>query len=85
MKVHKASAAHEATYQELCAIINRHASELSPVEILAVAANMVGKLVALQDQRTMSPDRAMQIVAKNIEAGNKQVLDSLANSDARKC
>ena len=49
-------------------------------ELLAVAANLVGKLVAMQDQRTMTPAEAMEIVAMNIEHGNKQVLDQLAAS-----
>ncbi len=68
---------HEVVYQELCELVNRHARNLSPLELLAVAANMVGKLVALQDQRTISPMMAMEIVAKNIQFGNQQVLDEL--------
>ena len=68
---------HEVAYQELCALVNRHASKLSALELLAVAANMLGKLVALQDQRSITPSEAMEIVAKNIEYGNQQVLDQL--------
>jgi hypothetical protein len=50
---------------------------MSALEILAVASNMVGKLVAMQDQRTVSPQMAMDTVSRNIELGNNQVLDDL--------
>lgn len=69
---------HEVAYQDICALVSKHASKLSAAELLAVAANMVGKLVAMQDQRKMTPDAAMEIVAKNLELGNSQVLANLA-------
>lgn len=60
---------HEIAYQELVALVRRQtdAHGLTSLEMLAVAANMVGKLVALQDQRKVTPALAMQIVAKNVE------------------
>jgi hypothetical protein len=63
---------HEIAYQELVALVNRHASKLSALEVLAIASNMVGKLIALQDQRKTTPEKVMQLVAANIELGNKQ-------------
>ncbi len=80
MRVIKARPEHEIAYQDLCALVNRHASKLSALELLAVAANMVGKLVALQDQRTVTPALAMETVAQNIESGNQQVLAQIAHS-----
>lgn len=71
---------HEVAYQELNALIGKHAAQVSAVEMLAIAANVVGKIIALQDQRTMTPDKAMTIVAINIELGNQQVLDELQKS-----
>lgn len=70
---------HEVAYQELVALVNKHAGHLDAMEMLAVASNMLGKLVAMQDQRKVSPSMAMEVVAHNIEHGNKQVLDQLAN------
>lgn len=64
---------HEATYQELLTLISRHPN-LSGVEMLAIAANMVGKLIALQDQRTMTLEKAMEIVNENVLLGNQQVI-----------
>lgn len=70
--VHIAARHHEVAYEELNDLLKRHAAQLSPVEILAIAANVVGKLIAFQDQRTMTVDLAMKIVGKNIEIGNAQ-------------
>lgn len=80
MSLHRAKPEHEVAYQDLCALVNKHADKLSALELLAVAANMVGKLVALQDQRTVTPDKAMEVVAQNLEYGNKQVFDRVAIS-----
>lgn len=65
---------HEAFYQDLCATMKRHGANLSAPELLAVASNLVGKLIAMQDQRTMTRERALEIVSKNLEAGNAQAL-----------
>lgn len=59
--------------------MKRH-QHLTPAEMLAIAANMVGKLVAMQDQRTMTPAVAMEIISKNIEYGNQQVIEELSKS-----
>jgi hypothetical protein len=64
----------------MCALVNKHADKLTSLELLAVAANMLGKLIALQDQRTVSPEAAMGVVTRNIEYGNKQVLEQLEKS-----
>ena len=47
-------------------------------EILATLSYTVGQLIALQDQRKMTPEMAMQLVASNIEAGNLCVLEGLS-------
>ena len=80
MSLHLAKPQHEVLYQDLCKLVSKHADKVSAQELLAVAANMLGKLVAMQDQRTMSPAMAMEIVAQNLEHGNKMVLDQLMNS-----
>jgi hypothetical protein len=83
MSLHHAKPEHEVLYQELIALVNKHAGKLSAMEMLAVASNMLGKLVALQDQRVTTPAMAMEIVIRNIEEGNKQVLDQLGHSRGR--
>jgi hypothetical protein len=80
MSVHVAKPEHEVAYEDLCRLVSKHADKLTALELLAVAANMLGKLVALQDQRKTTPDMAMKVVAANIEYGNQSVIEQLANS-----
>lgn len=68
---------HEVAYQDLADLLRKHAYKLSSEELLAVASNMLGKLIALQDQRTMTKDRAMKIVCANIEMGNQHIIGDL--------
>ena len=42
--------------------------------MLAGASQIVGTLIALQDQRKMTPDMALAVVQANIEAGNQQAM-----------
>ncbi len=79
-RVIKAKPEHEATYQDMAALMRRHADAMSAEEVLAIGANMVGKLMAMQDQRTMTRERALEIVIKNIEVGNQQAVDELMRS-----
>lgn len=62
---------HMAMRDELIAVIRKYGADLRADEILALAAYTVGQIIALQDQRTMTPAMAMEIVASNIEAGNQ--------------
>ena len=65
---------HEVAYQDLVRLLNKHAAKIDAQEMLAIAANMLGKLVALQDQRIMTKDMAMEIVIRNLELGNQQAI-----------
>lgn len=71
---------HEVAYQDLCKLVSKHADKLSAIELLAVASNMIGKLIAMQDQRTVTRDKALDVLIKNLELGNVQVLDQLKGS-----
>jgi len=83
MSIHKAKAEHEVAYQDLCALVSKHAHKLSSLELLAVAANMLGKLIAMQDQRTVTREMAMDVVTQNIEHGNQDVVRQLTRSQGR--
>lgn len=84
MKTRPTEPKHEAVFQELCAVLKKHADQhdLSAVELLAIASTMVGMLIANQDQRQITASMAMDVVAANIEAGNKRVRDELAAATA---
>lgn len=77
MTVHLAKPEHEVAYQDLANMLRKHADKLTSLEMLAIAANMLGKIIALQDQRKVTKDMAMEVVAANIECGNKHVIDGL--------
>ena len=79
-RIHTANPEHEIAYQDIVALVRRHAEHLTSLEMLAIAANMLGKLVAMQDQRTVTPAMCMEIVAQNIEEGNRQAVAEVQNS-----
>lgn len=81
MSVHRAKIEHESFYQDLCEILRKHGDKLSSVEMLAISSNLVGKLIALQDQRAMTPSQAMEVVATNIERGNQETIASLKGAE----
>ena len=81
MNTRPAKPEHQVAYDDLAALLRRHADKLTAEELLAVAANMLGKMIALQDQRTMTPDQAMEIVLHNLEIGNQQVLDQIGAAE----
>jgi hypothetical protein len=62
-----------AFVNDMKAAFKRH-THLRADEMLAGASQIVGNLIALQDQRKMTPDMALAIVRANIEAGNQQAM-----------
>lgn len=70
------SPAQTAFRDDMVVALRKH-QHLRPDEILAVASYFVGQLVALQDQRKLTPEMVMQIVISNIEAGNRHVIADL--------
>ena len=75
--MHLTKPEHEVLYQDLVALVGKHAGKVDGKELLAVAANMLGKLIAMQDQRKITPEMAKEIVIKNMQHGNKQIKDQL--------
>lgn len=77
-------AAHEACRQELLAVLKRYTDDknLPSEEVLALTANIVGMCLGMQNQLTMTHDRAWEIIARNIELGNQTVVSDLAGKTA---
>jgi hypothetical protein len=65
-----------ACMDDLRAVFNKHPS-LTPPQMLAITAQLVGNLIAFQNQLTMTPDMAMQLVAENIQVGNASAVNSI--------
>jgi hypothetical protein len=68
--------AHEAFLKELQGALGNSGKDLPADQLLAVASQFIGQLIAVQDQRTMTPDKAMEIVAHGIEIGNATAIET---------
>lgn len=80
MTVKPPSAAHKGFHVDFAALLKKHFADENADVLLAIASYAVGQLVALQDQRKLTPAMAMEIVARNIEAGNADAIGGLDNT-----
>lgn len=69
-----------AFMNDLKAALGKH-TNLSAMQMLAVASQFVGNLIALQDQRKVTPAMAMECVARNIEIGNPAAIEGVMNTE----
>lgn len=76
-KVITLSEVHHAFHKDATELLRKHADSLSAMEMLALTSHLVGQVLALQDQRVMTKEAAIQVIMDNIEAGNVSVIDSL--------
>jgi sulfur transfer protein SufE len=83
MSTRTAKPEHEVLYQDLAKLLGRHGDKVTAEEMLAIGANMLGKLLAYQDQRTMTRERGLEIIIQNIELGNQQAIAEVMNSKGR--
>lgn len=74
---------HQVAYEDLAELLRKHADSVTKEELLAIAANMLGKIVALQDQRITSRERALEIVGRNIELGNAEMIELVNQADPK--
>ena len=66
MKCKVASPTHEAFYQEVCVVLKKYEDQgTQPIELLAMMSNLIGKQMALLDQRQFTADEAMQVVLQS--------------------
>lgn len=82
-KVVQPSAKLMAFRADALAVIKKHTGDLTALEMLGVCSHLVGQLIALQDQRTVTSAMAMQIVSENIEVGNQEVIAGLLDGKDR--
>lgn len=80
MRTKPPSAAAISAREDILAAMQRHVAKMDALEILAVLSYTVGQCVAMQDQRTVSSEMAMEIVAANVEAGNVDAIARLLGS-----
>lgn len=69
---------HLEARREMVGALCAYQDKLCPAELLAVASQVVGSLIALQDETRLTPEHAMEIVLQNIEEGNRAANADLA-------
>lgn len=79
MKVKDPTPQHKAFRDDLIAVLRKY-PDMQADEILAISSYFVGQIIALQDQRKMTPEKAMKIVASNIEAGNQHTMKEVLSA-----
>lgn len=72
-----------ADHAFLTALKEQMPAEMPVQRILAITAQFVGQLIALQDESKITPDMAMQIVTENIVIGNQAALLTLGEAEGR--
>lgn len=75
--------AHKALKADIDAALLKHGKVMSSAEILAIISQMCGMVLAMQDQRTMTKDAALEIMTSNIEIGNAIVIANLNATQGR--
>lgn len=74
MTTKKPDQRHRALRATLIQTLAREFADLPGEEMLAVACQLVGQMIAMQDQRRYTPETIMKLVQANIEAGNQQAV-----------
>jgi hypothetical protein len=78
MKTMKATPADEELRKDILRLCRKHiGNNNTPERVLAVASQVVGQVLALQDQVTLGKDKALQIIQANIEKGNQDFIKSI--------
>lgn len=79
-KLFGTDARHATFKRDLDKLFKKHMSRLPASHMLAVASQVVGMIVAMQDQRVFTSEMVMAVVAENIEVGNKAMVENLMKS-----
>lgn len=69
---------HRAFRTEAMDLLRKHAIGLSPIELLALSAFMVGQITALQDRSKVTADLATHITNENLRAGHDATIAALS-------
>lgn len=74
LKVSAPTPAHREMRDAVIEVMRKFGDRVTPMEQLAVVSYMAGQLIALQDQKTVTPEMAMEVVNANLQAGNQDVV-----------
>lgn len=66
---------HHAFRMDVIDVLKKHAGDLPADQMLALAAHLVGQLLALQDQTKMTLQQGLELIGTNIEMGNAEIVN----------
>lgn len=61
---------------KLLAVLSEVGKDVTDTELLALLSYTVGQCLALQDQRSLTPEQGLDLINQNIQQGN---LDAVSN------
>ena len=67
----------KSLHADIADLISRHLNPDTKERVLAIAAQVVGQVLAMQNRITMPDKRALDIINLNIEAGYKGAISGL--------
>ena len=77
----KVTARHEQFRLDLLKAMRRY-EDVPSIELLCVASQLVGQLVAMQDQTRYTNSEIMELIADNVQEGNRLVTEGMfGNTD----
>ena len=71
LKIVESTDRHKRVRDAVLATLKREGGYMPAEELLAVMAYTCGQLIALQDQRKMTAQMALDLVYRNMERGNQ--------------
>ena len=84
MKVEKPRKMHKNIRNDLRLLVHKYMPEgATPELVLAIASQIVGQLLAMQDQRKHTATQMIELIQANIEAGNQQFVAELMKADSQ--
>lgn len=69
-RIETADPKHQEFLDALQRAVGAEGASIDAVELLAIASQFIGQLIAMQDARQYTADGLMQVVMNNIEIGN---------------
>jgi len=67
---------YDSLYSELAEVLIKYQNKVTLQGRLAAMSSIVGKLLAFTGPGAMMTDEAMEVVFRNMEAGNKAAMDA---------
>lgn len=71
---------HKDLHRDLATVMKAYPM-LTPLDYMCVVAQLLGQLIAYQDQTKYTTDAIMSMVELNIQSGNKQAVDEFIKQD----